>query len=169
MSRLGVERLLAAAAWGAALAAACGGGEGAETKTDAGADAATDAVTDVIADVTADTTALAPYPDQNLGCFGPIHDSGYYGQCCYKVTCGDQVDGACPPVSEARAYISGFPSGSGTCACGDPASGPYAPRSASEGPCCYVVGIISCDGRPLLVGGVPRLAPLIARADWAWS
>lgn len=167
-----VERLVAAAAWGAGLAivAGCGGNTEAGASADAGRDAAmkdvaTDAVVDVASDAT-DAAPLVPYPD-NLGCSGPVYDSGYYGQCCTEALCGQADGGVCPPADSVMYWLPGYPPGSGTCTCGGSATGPFAPRTASEGPCCYVVGSIECDGRPLLVAGRPRLAPVVERADWA--
>ncbi|WP_437588256.1 hypothetical protein [Sorangium sp. So ce1000] len=117
---------------------------------------------------------LDPYPDPT--CVGPFHDGGYYGQCCYKVHCTAPVNGACPAASEAAPHLENLPPGSGTCTCsaeGEGAAGwiqgPYANRTASDpASCCYLVGSISCEGRPLLVRGEPRVAPL-ARGQSAWS
>ncbi|WP_437315516.1 hypothetical protein [Sorangium sp. So ce385] len=117
---------------------------------------------------------LDPYPDPT--CVGPFHDGGYMGQCCYEVHCTAPVDGACPAASAAAPHIDDLPPGSGTCMCdGDGADGdesiqgPYANRTASDpASCCYLVGSIACEGRPLLVRGEPRVAPL-ARAPSAWS
>ncbi|WP_437598264.1 hypothetical protein [Sorangium sp. So ce590] len=117
---------------------------------------------------------LDPYPDPT--CVGPEHDGGYYGRCCYEVHCAAPVDGACPAASEAAPHLDDLPPGSGTCMCdgggeggAEAIQGPYANRTASApASCCYLVGAISCEGRPLLVRGEPRVAPL-ARAPSAWS
>ncbi|WP_437795147.1 hypothetical protein [Sorangium sp. So ce693] len=117
---------------------------------------------------------LDPYPDPT--CVGPFHDGGYYGQCCYEVHCTAPVGGACPAATEAAPHLDDLPPGSGTCTCsaeGEGAAGwiqgPYANRTASDpASCCYLVGSISCEGRPLLVRGEPRVAPL-AHAPSAWS
>ncbi|MGK4001799.1 ferritin-like domain-containing protein [Sorangium sp. So ce1036] len=114
------------------------------------------------------TTSLDPYPDPT--CVGPDHNDGlYYGQCCFEVYCAAPVDGACPEASEAAPHLSDLPpGGSGICRCEEP-QGPYANRAASDpASCCYLVGSIGCEGRPLLIGGEPRLAPL-ERAPSAWS
>ncbi|WP_437277134.1 hypothetical protein WME90_38750 [Sorangium sp. So ce375] len=117
---------------------------------------------------------LDPYPDPT--CVGPFHDGGYYGQCCYEVHCTAPVGGACPAASEAPPHIQDLPPGSGTCTCSADGEGgvgwiqgPYANRTASDpASCCYLVGSIACEGRPLLVRGEPRVAPL-ARGQSAWS
>ena len=106
-----------------------------------------------------------PYPNP-IGCYGPEYDAGYYGQCCEKAQCMDPVGGKCPTPTELWGLMPGYPSGSGTCTCGE-SKGPFGPHYSTEAPCCYLFGSIGCDGRPLLVHGHPRVAPLIARADWA--
>lgn len=186
-------RLLRAVEWGAVLAlgASCGGetegGSAAATGGTAGASssgggggssgsgggvidagiggAAHDSGLDA-ADADVDSSLpTTPYPTP-AGCFGPIHDGGYYGQCCEKVTCTDTTDGTCPPYPNPGP--GDWPIGSGYCSCGMSVSpGPFAPQDPSaEGPCCYVYSTISCDGRPLLVRGKARLAPLRRRSDW---
>ncbi|WP_437875771.1 hypothetical protein [Sorangium sp. So ce513] len=117
---------------------------------------------------------MEPYPEPT--CVGPSHDGGYYGQCCYKVHCAAPVDGACPAAVEAKPHLQGLPPGSGACMCDGTGEGgagsiqgPYANRDASDpASCCYLVGHIVCEGRPLLVGGEPRVAPL-SHAPSAWS
>ncbi|WP_437333802.1 hypothetical protein [Sorangium sp. So ce394] len=117
---------------------------------------------------------LEPYPDPT--CFGPEYDDGYHGRCCYEVHCAAPVDGVCPPATatEIPLDLGGIAPGSGSCMCyredlTDALEGPYANRDASAPEsCCYFVGVISCEGRPLLVRGEPRVAPL-ARAPSAWS
>ena len=32
--------------------------------------------------------------------------------------------------------------------------------------CCYVIGTGDCFGRPFVVEGLARIAPLAARSDW---
>jgi hypothetical protein len=59
------------------------------------------------------------------------------------------------------------PVGSGTCFCSR--EGPYDPSSAAAytdagGPCCYVIGLQGCLGRPFIVDGKPRLASAQRRA-----
>lgn len=165
-----LSRLLRAAEWGAlvALCASCGG----ESESDDGAGGSggsggatsggSGGVVDAGSDAALPTT---PYPTP-LGCYGPSHDSGYYGQCCEKAACIAPINGACPPATQASQVIPGYPPGSGSCSCGDN-KGPFAPNAANEGACCYLFGSISCEGRPLLVAGRARKAPLVARADWA--
>lgn len=112
---------------------------------------------------------LEPYPKEKLGCSGPEFDGGYYGQCCVEVGCFDPAGGAeCPSAETATGSIPGYPPGSGSCTCGEPTAGPYAPHEASEGACCYIFGSISCEGRPLIVtSGETRVAPIVRRSDWA--
>jgi hypothetical protein len=35
-----------------------------------------------------------------------------------------------------------------------------------EGTCCYLVGSIGCEGRPLVVAGAAIVAPVVPRDDW---
>lgn len=120
---------------------------------------------------------LQPYPTTPLGCFGPVYDAGYHGQCCYEARCYTPPTGkACDdPLDErARDLYSILPPGSGSCSCrenGQPAvSGPYAPNPthtpSAPGTCCYLVGAIGCDGRPFFVEGELLLAGVIRRDDW---
>jgi len=117
---------------------------------------------------------VTPYSVEDLGCSGPVQDGGYFGQCCTSARCYTPLEGACltpdqgPPIP--------YPPGSGTCGCavrdgtGLTVSGPYAPNpdgmESPEGTCCYLVGSIGCEGRPLLVAGTPLVAPIVRRGDW---
>ncbi|WP_438016012.1 hypothetical protein WMF18_34975 [Sorangium sp. So ce315] len=181
-------RILVASQWGASLALASGCGPQIESGSSSNPpDGTTSASSSNPPDGTTagpggggetdppDASApMDPYPDPT--CVGPFHDGGYYGQCCYEVHCAAPVDGACPAVAEAKPHLQGLPPGSGSCMCdGDgeggagSIQGPYANRDASDpASCCYLVGHIACEGRPLLVGGEPRVAPL-SRAPSAWS
>lgn len=153
MSRFS-RRLLRAVEWGAvlALSLSCGQAEREGESGSGGSGGATGLPTE-------------PYPTP-AGCFGPVYDGGYYGQCCEKVICTPATDGACPPVPDPKP--DGWPTGSGVCSCSSTAMGPYAPQKPTAGPpCCYIWSTIGCDGRPLIVRGEPRLAPLRRRADWA--
>jgi hypothetical protein len=111
---------------------------------------------------------LDPYPKEKLGCTGPEFDGGYYGQCCVKVGCFDPgASGECPAAENATSSIPGYPPGSGSCTCGEPTAGPYAPHEASEGACCYLFGSITCEGRPFYVAsGETRVAKVVRRLDW---
>jgi hypothetical protein len=110
-------------------------------------------------------------------CSGPEQDGGYYGQCCVSPHCYTPTSGACAPADEVSSLLPEFPPGSGSCSCipevgeGLAVVGPYRGRPevtpVSTGECCYLVGSISCEGRPLLIAGVPRVAGLRKRADWA--
>ncbi|WP_437687743.1 hypothetical protein [Sorangium sp. So ce176] len=171
-----LARILLASQWGASLALASGCGpqvesgsssnppEGATSESGGGGET----------DPPDASAPLDPTPEPT--CVGPFHDGGYYGQCCYEVHCAAPVDGACPAAAQAAPHLEGLPPGSGSCMCdGDGEGGaqsilgPYANRAASDpASCCYLVGHISCEGRPLLVRGEPRVAPL-SRAPSAWS
>jgi hypothetical protein len=114
------------------------------------------------------------YPLDLLGCKGPEHEGGYYGQCCFRALCYESTSCLPSDATELRNALENFPPGSGSCACGvapqPTVSGPFAPNPADpelpDGNCCYVVGGISCEGRPLMIQGVPRVAPVVARRDW---
>ncbi len=115
--------------------------------------------------------------DDYPACAGETHGGGYYGQCCVSPHCYTPASGVCAPANEVSALLPEFPPGSGSCSCvpeageGQAVVGPYHGRPeitpVSAGECCYLVGSISCEGRPLLVAGVPRVATVGARADWA--
>lgn len=123
-------------------------------------------------------TNLVPYALNGVGCWGPSHDGGYYGQCCADAHCYTPRDGSsCRPADNVRDLLPQFPPGSGECNCNlaedarTGVAGPFAPNPAhtprTAGQCCYLVGSISCTGRPLMVDGQPLLAELSARSDWA--
>lgn len=112
--------------------------------------------------------SLEEPPD--LVCSGPIHtdpDDGYSGQCCEIVTCGPTVNGVCASAFDALDMtnnLSNYPPGSGECSCSD-LRGPYRNTEDPNGelPCCYLVGEIGCEGRPLIIAGEVRLAPIVRR------
>jgi hypothetical protein len=117
---------------------------------------------------------LAPYPVEALGCSGPVHDGGYYGQCCAKARCYTPEVGTECVAPDAAPEKLGTSFGSGSCLCGaTPVQGPYANNPAHDpeeaGTCCYVVSSISCDGRPLLVDGTPLVSAATRRCDWVSS
>lgn len=118
------------------------------------------------------SSALDPYPTASLGCSGPEHDGGYYGQCCAKALCYTPEDGADCVAPEAAPTALGKSYGSGSCMCGE-TQGPFASnpahQPAQDGTCCYVISSITCEGRPLLVDGEPVVAELSRRADWISS
>jgi hypothetical protein len=162
--RVFLQRLLIASQWGASLALAAGCGGDIEQQpppadggpSDAGATDADPGITDA-----------GPLPE--AGCQGPIYDGdggGYFGQCCDQMHCTARVNGACPSAKDAM--LTNLPPGSGTCMC-TAIRGPYEnPDPAAADACCYLVGSISCEGRPLLVGGAPRLADVIdGPSDWS--
>ncbi len=104
-----------------------------------------------------------------LTCEGMIYppdNFGYHGQCCYEVHCATAINSVCATPSEAA--LTNLPPGSGECECGT-RSGPFATNDPMvEGECCYLVGSIGCDGRPLMLDGSPRVASLLQKKG-AWS
>jgi hypothetical protein len=115
---------------------------------------------------------LAPYPASALGCTGPEHDGGYYGQCCAEALCyTPDNQSECVAPKDAPEKLGTF-YGSGSCLCGGEESiqGPFAKNPAhtpeQAGTCCYVISSITCEGRPLLVDGAPIISPLTRRCDW---
>jgi hypothetical protein len=92
---------------------------------------------------------------------------GFHGSCCVDLYCIPFVDGACPAASTVQRGT-----GSGTCGC-ETTTGPFDPGGAtpvadSKGKdCCYLAGRIGCDGRPLLIAGVARVAGLAAGSAWS--
>jgi len=115
---------------------------------------------------------LTPYPVSALGCTGPEHDGGYFGQCCADALCYTPDDGSeCVPPNEAPSKL-GESYGSGSCLCGgeDSIQGPFAANPSHEpekaGTCCYVIASIGCEGRPLLVDGAAIVSALTQRCDW---
>lgn len=79
----------------------------------------------------------------------------------------DPTTGQCADASEVRRGT-----GSGTCSC-ETTEGPFQADdvhlelTAGGKGCCYVAGIIGCDGRPLFVEGLQRAAGLRAADGWA--
>ena len=141
-----LNRLLRASGWGATLVLAAGCGPTVVTN--------------------ASGQTLEPTPETS--CTGPVYndDFGYHGQCCYEVHCAvPNDDGEC--VAPNDADLTDLPPGSGTCECAT-RLGPFLNNDASsDEKCCYQVGSIGCDGRPLLIDGAPRLAPVVPGTD-AW-
>jgi len=139
-------------------------------------------------DSTTTPTALEAYSLDQVGCFGPTHDGGYYGQCCFKASCYTPTAGescasteailanANAPIGQRKGPGIGLPPGSGSCGCSLPdedrpaLAGPFASNPAhtpeQAGSCCYVLGAISCTGRPLVVDGTQLIASVIERSDW---
>jgi hypothetical protein len=122
---------------------------------------------------------LPEYPKQSYPlCSGENYGgetNGYEGQCCVTAQCFTPPSGQCPAADEVGLpELANFPPGSGSCGCvpesGKDVDGPFAPRSDDEattpGRCCYLVAAIGCTGRPLLVGGAPRVATATRRSDW---
>jgi len=116
------------------------------------------------------TIPTADYPE----CAGESSDE--MGQCCVDVYCiNPTTDGECLVPSANSAWddattITGQNLGSGWCLCENP-EGPYSNEGAEQyttttGDCCYLVGIASCAGRPLLVAGEIKMAPLRRGKRW---
>jgi hypothetical protein len=116
----------------------------------------------------------AAYPQ----CYGEGNPM-LFGPCCLRVFCIEPPAGqtACKPANAVTSQDIGYPSlGSGTCMCSVPGrpvgfSGPYSPESAqqysvSQGPCCYLIGLHWCTGRPLLIDGQARVAELVSNTGW---
>ncbi|APR80261.1 putative lipoprotein [Minicystis rosea] len=158
-----LQRILIASQWGASLVLAAGCSSSVETEL-GGTGGSTGTGT-----TTQDAGTVLPNlpPMPTPACSGPIYDAGggYDGQCCEIKVCYTP-SGACLAPDDARPMLSGLPPGSGTCECSD-LHGPYA-SSSDPNQCCYLVGSISCEGRPLIVHGAARLAGLIPGPS-AWS
>jgi hypothetical protein len=100
--------------------------------------------------------------------------SALAGPCCVSVHCIEPPPGAgaCPPLPAVTSQDLGYGTlGSGTCGCA-PIAGPFdaesaQPYSSTQGPCCYTIGTNWCTGRPFVVAGQLRLAPLVRGAGWA--
>lgn len=155
-----LARLLWASRWGASLVlvAGCGG------QVDAGGGGDPSTNSDPPTDEAGNQLESTPEGT----CHGPVYDDdfGYHGQCCDEPHCIAPSAGVCPGA--AAAVITDAPPGSGECECGE-RQGPYLnPDAASGESCCYLLGSIGCDGRPLLVEGAPRLAAVVpCRGPWS--
>src|SRR5262245_32860205 len=136
-----LRRLRAASSWGASLALLGGCG----------------------------SDALEPAPAP--ACRGEIYDDpasfGFHGQCCDKLLCRPPLANICPAAEDANP--PGMPEGSGECLCEGGVRGPFANQDPhAEDGCCYLVAIIGCDGRPFVVDGAARVAPVTrGRSDWS--
>jgi hypothetical protein len=123
--------------------------------------------------------ALPPFPLEMLVCPDQASDldadagwqpiPGFHGSCCVHALCYTPRAGSpCASKENARGLPSDWPPGSGTCECG--VSGPYAsppsPAEPAGSDCCYAVGVIGCDGRPLSTPDGPLLAPVVTRTEW---
>jgi len=95
--------------------------------------------------------------------------------CCVDVYCHEPADGNCIEITaengwDAASTITGLSLGSGNCLCSEP-DGPYSNEGAEAytdtvGSCCYLVGIVGCEGRPMQVAGQLRTAPLVRGRRW---
>ena len=109
---------------------------------------------------------LDPIPQEEIMCTG--EDDGFSGPCSVDVYCTDTDEsGSCPNASTRSASeVTGLSLGSGECNCSK-FSGPYAPASSeSELPCCYLVGIRWCAGRPIYAEGVTIRATAVHGERW---
>ncbi len=111
---------------------------------------------------------LSPAPEGAIAC---SEDAGSSNSCCTRLHCYPATTDACVaqlvPGSELAARLSPpQPPGSGTCICGE-ITGPFAPSDGATGECCYVIGTVSCVGRPLRDGDASIVAAVVARSDWA--
>jgi hypothetical protein len=106
-------------------------------------------------------TQLKPIPQDQVVCTG--EETALQGPCCVDVYCTESAqDGICLTAEEANAEeVTGLFLGSGDCQCADVA-GPYAAPEGQEGnPCCYLVGVSWCAGRPMFAaGGLVRATAL---------
>jgi hypothetical protein len=118
---------------------------------------------------------LPPIPPPKEGTAYPVcgpdqTGTGYVGSCCVHVTCRD-IDastGACPDPTMVSLGV-----GSGTCSC-EATLGPFAPSSVyptdipgeEDKPCCYLAGIIGCEGRPLIVDNRFLISALVCSSLW---
>jgi hypothetical protein len=104
-------------------------------------------------------------------CYGEGSQSS--GPCCLNVRCVEPPDGgtACKAPSAIVPSDVGYVTfGSGSCLC-QPITGLYTQATAqayspSQGPCCYLVPIQSCIGRPLILEGRDVTAPLAFSSGW---
>jgi hypothetical protein len=119
-------------------------------------------------------------PAELVGCFGPTHSGdGFYGQCCFKQQCYvPEAGAACAALGsvprlgitlDCSCGVEGQAAMTGPFALNPSALAPERVASTPEGSCCYVVGRISCDGRPFVVSGALRVAEPAWRDDWGLS
>ena len=185
-----LKRLVHASRWGATLVLVTGcapviqggssggdggGGTGGASSTTTGGTATGGGGTTTTDTTTPSTSTLTGTPWQELEltpfptCVGPDYGNGpgYYGQCCYEVHCVlPETDGVC--LDPQTAPLTGLPPGSGECEC-EKRLGPYQNTNPDDAQkCCYLVGWISCDGRPLMIEGEARLADVVCGTA-AWS
>ena len=97
-------------------------------------------------------------------CTGDSLDTGG-SECCVDVWCVPPDGDSCPaPDAQSAEDLTGMSLGSGACLCAA-VEGPFAVES-DAGQCCYTLGIEGCEGRPLIVDGTIRRAPVQARRGW---
>ena len=109
---------------------------------------------------------LDPVPQEKVECTGAEDD--FTGPCCVEVYCTEaNASGICPDAAEQNASdLNSDISGSGQCECGSIA-GPYAsPTANNEQPCCYLVGVQWCAGRPMYADGDIIRATAVNGARW---
>ena len=111
-------------------------------------------------------TPLEPIPQDEIVCTG--EETDFVGPCCVDVYCTETTqDGTCLAAAETTADdLTGDFLGSGRCQCTE-VTGPYAAPEGQEGsPCCYLVGVNSCSGRPMFAAGVTVRATALKGTRW---
>ncbi|MFO0592968.1 MAG: hypothetical protein U0441_35835 [Polyangiaceae bacterium] len=175
-----LKRLVRASRWGATLVLVTGcaphvvggsggGGTGGSTGGDTGGSTGGTTTTSTPTTDPTDTSGQALGPTPTPTCVGPVYndDFGYHGQCCYEEHC-IQPDANWQCEAPNVAPITDLPPGSGTCEC-EMRQGPFLNSDPNDSQkCCYLVGSIGCDGRPLMIEGEARLADVVTGTH-AWS
>ena len=113
-----------------------------------------------------DPIPLEPIPQDEVACTG--EETDFVGPCCVDVYCTETAqDGICLAAEETYAEeVTGLFLGSGQCQCAEVA-GPYAaPEGQEGGPCCYLVGVNSCSGRPMFAAGATVRATALKGRRW---
>lgn len=118
-----------------------------------------------------DGGALTEVPSGSLQCTGDAGTVGpFFGACCTNVHCYPPTTEACAAPNAigphtGQQFDPALPPGSGTCMCGE-TQGPFAQADGGDTRCCYVVGSITCTGRPLREGSAALVAAVVPRDDW---
>ena len=128
-----------------------------DTDTDTDTDTQTDTEDPTVYKGDLDASA---YPE----CEGEGEGDSWSGPCCVDVYCMERGEGACPDPDEVDTEaLVGEQLGSGSCDC-SPVDGPW--KVQGEDGCCYLVGIQSCTGRPMLVDDQDRVASTVRGRRW---
>ena len=113
-----------------------------------------------------DETPLEPIPQDQIMCTG--EETEFVGPCCVDVYCTETPQGGvCLAGEETNVdEVTRLFLGSGQCQCTE-VFGPYAPPEGQEDtPCCYLVGVNSCSGRPMFAAGVTVRATALKGRRW---